>query len=91
MKTKIISLGGTTIDKLQFIEEKDGFNYYYVLRPEQLAEAQALGYSTAGAFTCMCAEAALGVGENTVQVVIRLNGDDNQIYVLREYTVILEA
>ena len=68
-----------------------GAAYTIPATPDQLAEAQALGYSTAGAFTCMCAEAALGVGENTVQVVIRLNGDDNQIYVLREYTVILEA
>lgn len=65
--------------------------YTAMVTGDQLATAQELGYSTAGAFQCMCAEAALGVGENTVQVVIRLNGDDNQIYVLREYTVILEA
>ncbi len=59
--------------------------------PEQIAAAQDMGATTAAAFLCACAEAALGVGENTVQVVVKLNGDDNQIYVLREYTVILEA
>ncbi len=68
-----------------------GAAYTAAVTPDQLAAAQELGYSTAGAFLCLCAEAALGVGENHVQVVVRLNGDDNQIYVLREYTVILEA
>ena len=68
-----------------------GAAYTAMVTGDQLATAQELGYSTAGAFQCMCAEAALGVGENTVQVVVKLNGDDNQIYVLREYTVILEA
>ncbi len=68
-----------------------GAAYTSMVTADQLATAQELGYSTAGAFQCMCAEAALGVGENYIQVVVKLNNSNDEIYVLREYTVILEA
>lgn len=68
-----------------------GAAYTVAATAEQIAAAQELGATTAAAFLCACAEAALGVGENHVQVLVKLNGDPNQVYVLREYTVILEA
>ncbi len=68
-----------------------GAAYTVTATPDQIAAAQDMGATTAAAFLCACAEAALGVGENHVQVLVKLNGDPNQVYVLREYTVILEA
>lgn len=67
-----------------------GAAYTTTATAEQIAAAREKGATTAGAFWCACAEAALGVGENYVKVLVKLNNDPTQVYVLREYTVILE-
>ncbi|MBQ7383924.1 MAG: N-acetylmuramoyl-L-alanine amidase, partial [Clostridia bacterium] len=78
-------------DTYQFgyiINGKQRYRNAFTVEPEAAVTQQAasLGASKASRFECRLDTSWLSEGTNTVQVVVRLNGEEN-IFVLSEYTV----